>query len=257
MTLIRTGAQVAFLFLSCGVLSVCKPSKLGSVSSQRKVEKPLSPPETGTEGSRPPADLAPETGSGAWVYPQGTFGTSGSTWSWQRAKALNSMGPIDSGCRQVANNLATGTNALLHVIAFAEGTEHRYDVIYTHARITNGCVGHPRELRSSGGLSSDAAGRYQFLSTTWDGAVAYLSLKDFRSPQQDQAAVYLIEQIRGVTDHTKIQSSFPGFSRWMAKLTYEWASIPGNDYGQGQKGLTIQVLWDAYRSALRHSGKNP
>jgi muramidase (phage lysozyme) len=50
---------------------------------------------------------------------------------------------------------------------------------------------HPRLIQFIPGLASDAAGRYQFLSTTWDG----LRLGDFSPKQnQDHGAVELIRQ---------------------------------------------------------------
>lgn len=259
MTEKRIDGGVRLLFALLAVGSSCKPASLSILRTEPQKTEPLTPPlrvlddETSEEGE----DLEVETETAPiWRYPKGTFSVDGATWNWARAEGLSLMGPIASGCEQSANELSPSTNALLHIIAFAEGTEHRYDVFFTHAQITNACARHPRKIHTSGGLSSDAAGRYQFLSSTWDSAVQNLQLADFRSSSQDRAAVFLIERIRGVNDHAEVQTSFTSFSRWMAKLTNEWASIPGNSYGQAQKGLTLRVLWEAYRSAQKLSEKS-
>lgn len=256
----ESGMGLLVALIACfALLPSCKPATLSSVRSEQQTTDPLKPTvvDVNNEPSEEKKEPADESEPAFWKYPKGMFVVEGATWKWARAASLNAMGPIDAGCAQVANKLSPSTNALLHMIAFAEGTEHRYDVFFTHARVTNNCDKHPRKIHSSGGLSSDAAGRYQFLSGTWSSAADNLSLTDFRSPSQDRAAVYLIERIRGVKDHAETQASFTGFSRWMAKLTNEWASIPGNSYGQAQKGLTVRVLWEAYRSALKPSDKEP
>ncbi len=41
--------------------------------------------------------------------------------------------------------------------------------MFTGTKFT-GFEDHPRKLNTSGALTSDAAGAYQFLSTTWDEA---------------------------------------------------------------------------------------
>jgi muramidase (phage lysozyme) len=104
---------------------------------------------------------------------------------------------------------------------------------------------HPRKLVSSGGLSSDAAGRYQFLSTTWDGVKTELGLKDFTTESQDIAAVGLLQN-RGV-----LSSIMDGkFEQSLGKLGEEWASIEGNPYGQGTDEGKISNITANYQKAL-------
>ena len=115
---------------------------------------------------------------------------------------------------------------------------------------------HPRQIRSSGSLSSDAAGAYQFLSTTWDEAKGALNLPDFSADSQEKAGRFLAER-RGVNPDA-VYSNIDEFRTAMDKLAPEWASMPysgkgvnggGNDssyYGQG--GLSLQEAWQIYNS---------
>lgn len=126
-------------------------------------------------------------------------------------------------------------NALLDTIAYAEGTwdpkkgARRYDIAYTGARF-DPSKGHPRQVRSGGGWSSDAAGAYQFLSTTWDETAGKLGLKDFSPQSQDRAALELVK--RRVGDRFDQE----GLSDRVFKgLGQEWASLPGSPYGQPTK----------------------
>lgn len=90
---------------------------------------------------------------------------------------------------------------------------------------------HPRQLIyiESIGDSSDAAGKYQYLSTTWDS----LGLPDFTPENQDKGAIALINR-RGVTAAVEAGD----IRAALVELSFEWASLPyGNDQyryeGQG------------------------
>jgi muramidase (phage lysozyme) len=132
--------------------------------------------------------------------------------------------------------------AMLDVIARTEGTDQSiadglrtgYDIIFTFDRFTN-FSDHPRRLRCSGGLCSDAAGRYQFLSTTWDG----LGLPDFQPAQQDRGAIELIRR-RGalrLVEAGRITDA-------LQSLSFEWASLPfsGNQGRYGQPSFPIDQV---------------
>ena len=56
-------------------------------------------------------------------------------------------------------------------------------------------VKHPRQRNSSNGYASDAAGRYQFLSTTWD---EYANGRDMSPANQDAVALDLVSKKRKV-----------------------------------------------------------
>lgn len=90
---------------------------------------------------------------------------------------------------------------LLYGIAKAEGGE--YDVAYRGTKFT-GFAKHPgklvRQTINSGpnkGLSSDAAGKYQFLSKTFNELAERLKLKDFSPVSQDIAGYELLKEKMG------------------------------------------------------------
>jgi muramidase (phage lysozyme) len=83
-------------------------------------------------------------------------------------------------------------SAMLDLVAWAEGTDDRYDISYTGPSFPS-FTDHPRKLFTANGVSSDAAGRYQFLSPTWDSLKAKLNLPDFSPASQDKAAIQLMK----------------------------------------------------------------
>ena len=129
--------------------------------------------------------------------------------------------------------ISPNARALLDTIALAEGTSgaQGYNTMFTH-RTFGDLSRHPRQINRSNGYASDAAGRYQFLSTTWDGVAKELGLKDFSPASQDLAALQLVRR-RGV-DPDK-----PLTRETLAKLAPEWASLPtlqgASHYGQPVK----------------------
>jgi muramidase (phage lysozyme) len=136
--------------------------------------------------------------------------------------------------------------AFLNTIAYAEGTpkfgtEDGYNVMFT-GKIFSSYNDHPRQIQVSGKLKSDAAGRYQFLSTTWDRVKKMKSLLSFEPAQQDLAGLALLE-IRGVFNYNN-KLSRDEFRNALGKIGKEWASIPGSPYGQPVK--TFDELWEVY-----------
>lgn len=158
------------------------------------------------------------------------------------------------------SNLKNGSawSKLSDIIRFGEGTlgDKGYNTQFTGSQFTD-TSRHPRQIKSSGNLSSDAAGAYQFLSTTWDGAKKALGLKDFSPASQEAAGRYLTQQ-RGV-DPDKVIGSLDEFRGVMDKLAPEWASLPYSGkspggYGQGssyygQGGKTLEELWSRYQNS--------
>ena len=116
---------------------------------------------------------------------------------------------------------ATGSaneKAVLNAIADAEGTSKYpnkgYNTQYTGKQFTGDK--HPRQILGPSSLRSDAAGRYQFLSTTWDSVMG-----DPITPErQDQGALKLIKG-RGVNISNGLSLSE------IYRLGGEWASIEG------------------------------
>jgi muramidase (phage lysozyme) len=127
--------------------------------------------------------------------------------------------------------------ALLDAIAFAEGTRDRanggYNTMFTGKQFS-GYEDHPRKINRSRRYASDAAGRYQFLSTTWDRLAKKIGLKDFSPESQDRAALELVKEL-GVSDNIlKNEGISPKVSRIIGK---QWASFPGSPFGQPIKPL--------------------
>lgn len=119
--------------------------------------------------------------------------------------------------------------AFLDTIAWAEGTNDNYEMQFT-GRLTASLTSHPEQINCSGDLCSDAAGRYQFLSTTWEPLAKELGLTDFSAESQDRAAIAKLKKI-GAYDLIlagKLDEAF-------CKVGPVWASFPCNDYSQPQK----------------------
>ncbi len=115
--------------------------------------------------------------------------------------------------------------AFLDLIAWAEGTGDRYDLQYTGSSFSGNA--HPRQIKcDAAGLCSDAAGRYQFLSPTWDG----LGLPDFSPANQDKGAIALLKY-SGAYDLI-LTGDIEGA---VCKAGPIWASLPCNSYNQPQK----------------------
>ena len=128
--------------------------------------------------------------------------------------------------------LTPNRRAMLDTIAFAEGTGDRYDYLYGYGTFdVNGP--HPNITVTSGGYSSTAAGRYQFLYSTWQDTIPKIPEPDIMLPaNQDQAALQRIND-RGAleeVDNGNIEDA-------ILKLNQEWASFPGSPYGQPTRSM--------------------
>lgn len=136
---------------------------------------------------------------------------------------------------QIANqSFNANATAWARAVRFAEGTAgpRGYNTMFTGRQFSS-FADHPRRLQSGGGYTSDAAGAYQFLSTTWDSTRRALGLQDFSPASQDRGFAYLAAR-RGVNVF-----SDPFTPQNVAKLAPEWASLPtlsgGSFYGQPSK----------------------
>ena len=146
--------------------------------------------------------------------------------------------------------ISRNARALLDTIALAEGTAgpQGYNTMFTH-RTFGDLSRHPRQVNRSNGYASDAAGRYQFLSTTWDGVAKELGLQDFSPQSQDVAALQLVRR-RGVDPDQ------PLTRETLAKLAPEWASLPtleGRSY-YGQPVRPADKLLGHYQQRLGGAG---
>jgi muramidase (phage lysozyme) len=150
----------------------------------------------------------------------------------------------------------TNLNAFLEMIAVSEigramlaMSDNGYNVICgstpAHPILFRSYAAHPNRkvIINSKGLVSSAAGRYQFMPTTWNEVAAKLKLHDFTPASQDAACVELIKR-RGAYDDVVAGR----FTAGLSKCRKEWASLPGADY-DGQHMNTFAFLQDAYTTA--------
>ncbi len=145
-----------------------------------------------------------------------------------------------------ACELPVAVRAFLDTLAYAEGTTNHYNYIFTFATFKN-YAGHPRIRKCQGRLCSDASGRYQFLSDTWDPLAGDLGLKDFTPPSQDRAVMELIRR-DGAYKAVAGSAVYNNFTKAVTKLNNIWASLPGSPYGQPTH--TMASLWNYYKVAL-------
>ena len=132
----------------------------------------------------------------------------------------------------------------LDLLSYTEGTQKNgYATAFGGGRI-NDLSKHPRT--SSGFTQTDgkkntttAAGRYQFLSGTWDEQANKLGLSDFGAKSQDLAALSL------AADSGALKSILSGdFKTAIDKTGGKWASLPSSPHPQGKKS------WDAVNKFL-------
>lgn len=115
--------------------------------------------------------------------------------------------------------------AFLDTIAAAEGTAtpEGYRTQYTGTKFSS-FQDHPRQMRCGRRygkkLCSDAAGRYQFLSTTWDRFAKKFGVKDFSPHNQDLMAIELIRE-KGALEDIEAGRVEPA----VRKLAYIWPSF--------------------------------
>ncbi|MBF2080241.1 MAG: glycoside hydrolase family 104 protein [Synechococcales cyanobacterium T60_A2020_003] len=143
----------------------------------------------------------------------------------------------------VINGLSLEKQAFLMTIAQAEGAT--YTTMYGGSQFTDfskhphQCI--PINLPGYEGMCSDAAGKYQFLSSTW----ALLGLPDFSPANQDRGAVMLIQETNAfnLLEQGDIAGAF-------CAVGAIWASLPCNAYGQNPKSLGLRVAM--YGDNLQH-----
>ena len=164
--------------------------------------------------------------------------------------------------------------AMLDTIGYAEGTGKNYGRVvfgtvlgpsdrnapYDRSKVgkrnvvVNDFRHHPNlAVRwANGQPPSSAAGRYQFIYSTWKG----LGMKDFSPRSQDLAAIKLMQR-RGMIEPL-LRGDFTGA---IHKGAPEWASLPtskGGSYYGGQGAKNIGDLRDVYSASLRlYQGTQP
>jgi muramidase (phage lysozyme) len=189
---------------------------------------------------------ASDSGTDGWVNVTTSNGTEG--WVFGRYVVRNDAmtGEVTTAGGTCAPARADGVisryqQALHDSIAFAEGTENRsndgYDVMFSY-RLMGSCGSHPNRCISFGGSCSTAAGRYQFLTTTWNSVKRARNLASFEPENQERGAAYLISTTRRVSVPQTRPMTATEFSNAMSRLSYEWASLPPGRYGQPNKSMS-------------------
>ena len=142
--------------------------------------------------------------------------------------------------------------AFLNAISEAEGTtKHGYETAFGGGRLSS-LADHPRylkEFKQTDGKnnSTSAAGRYQFLGSTWDDMAKQLGLRDFGPLSQDLAAIGLLDRAGALNDVVlgDLQTA-------AKKAGKTWASLPSSPYAQPKKSQAAfdRILAKATGSTL-------
>lgn len=159
------------------------------------------------------------------------------------------------GSGVAAADLAPHQRALLETISGPE-SGGRYDVIYGGERFKD-FSDHPRkairiQTGPNAGRTSSAAGKYQFLGSTWDQYKDKLGLADFSPENQDRAAWALAadtyRQKTGQDLDAVLQSGDPeAIANVGSTLRGVWTSLPGGI----EQGTNKNKFVSTFMSALQ------
>ena len=187
--------------------------------------------------------VAADSGGNGWI----SVTTAGGDAGWVSAKYVaveSGPGGGGGGSNETCDpDRADGAvndfqKALHDSIAWAEGTKDHakdgYNVMFSF-KLFSSCQKHPNQCLKFGSSCSTAAGRYQFLTGTWNSVKAAKSLPDFEPESQEKGAQYLVKTVRKVTVPGDRPMTAAEFSNAMSKLSWEWASLPPGRYGQPNK----------------------
>lgn len=138
-----------------------------------------------------------------------------------------------AGLEQYLNN--PNVRKMLDLISYTEHTQgNGYYTAFGGGRLSS-LADHPRyskPFRQTDGKINytSAAGKYQFLKSTWDGLARKYGFSDFSPQNQDLGAVALLIQ-RGAMPHLLKGD----FANAIAKSGAEWASLPTSPHPQPTK----------------------
>jgi len=172
-----------------------------------------------------------------------------------KPSASTSSAPVDYKGDEIAwTDAKPYQKALLNTIAGPE-SGGRYDIIYGGGRFDDFSRHPGRAVRiqtgPNAGRTSSAAGKYQFLGSTWDDQAGKLGLADFSPANQDQAAWNLAAE----TYKTKtgqdlvavLESGDPAALATVGKvLNPIWTSLPGGI----EQGTNTDRFVATYQRAL-------
>ncbi|MGI8996421.1 MAG: glycoside hydrolase family 24 protein [Pyrinomonadaceae bacterium] len=173
----------------------------------------------------------------------------------------------------MAVNLAQVREAVKHprVVAFramiakAEGTDKQgrgvgYNIL-VGGKTFSSYKWHPGlNVQYRPGKYSTAAGRYQFLSRTWEEVARAMKLQDFSPASQDIACTFLLARRGALADVLA-----GNFEAAVNQVRKEWASMPGAGYGQREENLAalrsfydrmLATLGDVEETIAQNPGKS-
>lgn len=189
-----------------------------------------------------------------------------------RSTAVNSFG-------QVSSNVALGQRPLLDTIAYAEGTagvgNNGYDILVTFVVLENWSLnytlGHPnRSIFVSSAIgNSNAAGRYQYLYSTWLDRNNQQNVL-FTKENQDKTAAATLT-FKGITDQVSLAAyniakkqiadnkidvaANPSFLAFLDATYKVWASLPSSAGARGYQNqggkYTAQEIYQVYIEAVK------
>ena len=152
-------------------------------------------------------------------------------------------------------SLTIATQIFLSTIAFSEGTNERYDLTFNFHRIRM-FDRHPAIVIKGQSYYSSAAGRYQFIQSTYvdmQRNCRLYKIPDFKPDSQDKAAVCLLERYK--VKHNEIHLAKKNLQTELNKVNMEWASLPNSQLEQPTN--TIEKLWKFYKKESdKLNGKN-
>jgi muramidase (phage lysozyme) len=145
--------------------------------------------------------------------------------------------------------------ALLDMLSFAEGTlgvsNNGYDVVVGSKRVIAGwtkdtTIVHGGSAWLDKANNSTAAGRYQFLYSSWVGNSKVN--KPMTAANQDARALEIIDSVAGNVDKSKMPNDRNEFNKMIQKLCVQWASLPVVTTVTDKKGKVHKAGLSYYNS---------
>jgi muramidase (phage lysozyme) len=143
----------------------------------------------------------------------------------KRAGAVNEAIPIEG--RALLDHIAVGESAGRYDVRYGGNVDKTFQGYTDHPRIYEPITSGPDV-----GKTSSAAGRYQFIGSTWDQQAKKLGLKDFSPANQDTAAWDLAQtEYKAKTGKDLLSVLKSGdqtaISDVPRQLSGQWSSLPG------------------------------
>jgi len=136
---------------------------------------------------------------------------------------------LDQGLPVIAAQQQKNVDAMLETISVCEGTQtHGYHTHVGGGRISSLKSDFPCWINSR--LGSNACGKYQIISPTWQRCKRALGMHFFTPSNQRKCAIWLMEKA-GVLDDVKRGD----LDAALLELSKIWASLPPDRYGQHPK----------------------